>query len=108
MHGVGNVLNVGRSDSGHGDAAVQGEVDVKVGLHAGHLLLGESAVAEHADLRRNVAPIATRTLADQVVTQQLTHPDDPVSHPLALAPPADIRNACESGVEHQKDNNTNT
>ena len=37
MHGLGQVLDVARGDAGHGDAAILGQVDVKLLRHASDL-----------------------------------------------------------------------
>ena len=57
MHGFGQVSDVLACDSGNGDSAVSGQVDVEVVLELVDLLRGEARVAEHSDLVSDVAPV---------------------------------------------------
>mmetsp|Transcript_10160 Transcript_10160/g.32303 ORF Transcript_10160/g.32303 Transcript_10160/m.32303 type:complete len:248 (-) Transcript_10160:2624-3367(-) len=87
VKGLGEVLDVLRSDACHADAAILGHVDVVLVAHAVHLLHGDARVAEHADLVGHVLPVARRARLVEVALEKLTHLDDAVRHLLALAVP---------------------
>jgi hypothetical protein len=75
---VGEVADVLGGDSGHGDTAVLGHVDVELVLHAANLLRGHAREAEHADLVGDVVPVPDRALLGEVVLEHGPHGDDAV------------------------------
>ena len=59
VHGGGQVVDVVRRDAGDGDAAVLGQVDAELFGQPLDLRRRHAREAEHADLVRDVLPVAT-------------------------------------------------
>lgn len=81
------MVDVLAGDARDGDTAILGQVD---GVVLGDLLdlLGlEAGVGEHADLVGDVGPVVLGAELLKLLTEELAHGDDAVSHALDLALP---------------------
>lgn len=91
MESLGNVLHVVGVESGNGDTAVHGEVDVVLLDASLDLSLGEASVGEHTDLAGDVRPVAGASSLLQVLDESLTHVNDAVGHSSALLVPLGLQ-----------------
>lgn len=87
VDGLGETADVLRGDTGNGDTAVLGGVDGELLSEAGHLLVSQTSVGEHADLVGDVGPVVLGAELLEVVLEESTHGDDAVSHLLDLTEP---------------------
>mmetsp|Transcript_14294 Transcript_14294/g.46117 ORF Transcript_14294/g.46117 Transcript_14294/m.46117 type:complete len:298 (+) Transcript_14294:14-907(+) len=85
--GRGELVDVLRVDAGHGDAARLEHVDVVLLADLEDLGLGHARVGEHADLRRDVAPVAARVQRVELGPERRAHVADAARHDLERVEP---------------------
>lgn len=84
---LGKVFHVARVQAGHAYPAVFRHVDVPLLADGQDLSLGDSRERKHADLARDVVPVARRAQSVQFGLEALSHLDDPAGHgPQVLLP----------------------
>lgn len=80
IHGLCEVIHVLSIQARHTDSSILGHVDVLVLPNLQHLLLIQPREAEHADLLRDVVPLAGRAHLLEFAPQRLPHADNAPGH----------------------------
>ena len=88
MHGCGQTLHVVCVDTGHGDAAISGQVDAVLGAELVDHLTGHTREAEHSDLICDMVPGEFGAGSFQCGTEHGPHADDSVCHHFHFSVPA--------------------
>ena len=99
LDGAGNVADVGAGETGNGDTAILGHVDVVLLDHSLALLDSEAREGEHTNLLGDVSPGALGADLLEVLAEKLTHLGDPVCHVNELLQPlgAEVRLVKDEG-----------
>jgi hypothetical protein len=101
VHGSGQVVDILRSNTGHRDATILGQIHAELLHQAFTLLRIHAGEAEHADLVGDVLPVLGRAQLLQVVLQRGAHRNDAVGHLLDVAQPLLLERGIAQNLRHQ-------